>query len=180
MSSRAILCVDLQNEYFPGGKMLLDGIEDAAANAARVIAAARGRGDEVIHIRHEIPGAPVFTPGSVGAEINAAVLPQAGETVVTKNFPSSFRATGLKEMLDERGIEEVVVVGAMSHMCIDATVRAAVDHGYRAITVHDACATMPQSFNGTTAPSAQVHATIMSALSSAYGEVVSTEALLAR
>ena len=87
MSKRAILVVDLQNEYWPGGNLPLHGIDAAAANAARVMAQGRGKGDLVVNIRHEAPGAPFFVPGSEGAKIHATVLPQGDEPVVTKNNP---------------------------------------------------------------------------------------------
>lgn len=180
MSNRAVIVVDLQNEYWPSGNFSLYGIEAAAANAARVIAHARAKGDLVVNIRHEMPGGPLFVPGSVGAEINEAVCPATGEPVITKNFPNSFRDTGLSDLLKERGIEQVVVVGAMSHMCVDATVRAANDLGYTTTTIHDACATRDLDFNGVAAPASQVHATLMSALSFAYGEVISTDDFIAR
>ncbi|KGJ03859.1 cysteine hydrolase [Paracoccus versutus] len=180
MSKRAILVVDLQNEYWPQGNFPLVGIEAAAANAARVIAHARDKGDLVVNIRHEAPGGPIFVPGSKGAEINDAVLPQGDEPVVTKNFPNSFRETGLDGMLKEKGIEEVVVVGAMSHMCVDATTRAANDLGYHTTTIHDACATRDLEFNGVTTPAAQVHAAYMAALAFLYGEVTGTDAFIAR
>ncbi len=131
MSNRAVLVVDLQNEYWPAGNLPLQGIDAAAANAARVMDHARAKGDLVVNIRHEMSGAPFFVPGSDGAKINQAVLPQDDEPVITKNFPNSFRETGLNDLLKEKGVEEVVIVGAMSHMCIDATVRAANDMGYK-------------------------------------------------
>lgn len=180
MSKRAILVVDLQNEYWPTGNLPLQGIEAAAANAARVIAHARDKGDLVVHIRHEMPGGPVFVPGSEGTEINEAVLPQGDEPVITKNFPNSFRDTGLKGLLDKNGIEEVVVIGAMSHMCVDGTTRAANDLGYKTVTIHDACATRDVEFNGRTSPADHVHATIMGALAFLYGDVNSTDELLSR
>ena len=181
MSKRAILVVDLQNEYWPTGKLPLSGIEAASANAARIIAAARDKGDMVVNIRHEMPAAdaPIFTPGSDGVQINKAVQPADGEPVIVKNFPNSFRDTGLKAMLDEKGVDEVVIVGAMSHMCIDATVRAASDFGYKTTTIFDACATRDLDFGESTVPAAQVHATMMSALAFAYGDVVDTETWLA-
>ena len=180
MSNRAILVVDLQNEYWPSGNFSLHGIEAAAANAARVMDDARAKGDLVVNIRHEMPDGPLFVPGSAGAEINAAVRPATGEPVITKNFPNSFRDTGLSNLLKEKGVEEVVVVGAMSHMCVDATVRAANDLGYKTTTIHDACATRDLDFDGITTPAAQVHAALMAALSFGYGEVISTDAFLAR
>ena len=180
MSNRAILVVDLQNEYWPSGNFSLHGIEAAAANAARVMDDARAKGDLVVNIRHEMPDGPIFVPGSAGAEINDAVRPATGEPVITKNFPNSFRDTGLSNLLKEKGVEEVVVVGAMSHMCVDATVRAANDMGYKTTTIHDACATLDLNFDGITTPAAQVHAALMAALSFGYGEVISTDAFLAR
>lgn len=180
MTKRAILVVDLQNEYWPTGNFPLVGVEAAAANAASVIAHARKTGDLVVHIRHEMPGGPIFVPGSEGAQINAAVLPQGDEPVITKNFPNSFRETGLDALLKQNGIEETIVVGAMSHMCIDATTRAANDLGYRTVTIHDACATRDLEFDGVTTPAAQVHAALMAALAFMYGEVIDTYQFLAR
>lgn len=177
MSARAVVVIDIQNDYFPNGKYELVGIENAAANAARVIAAARETGDRVIHVRHVFPSAdaPFFTPDSPGSEIHPAVAPQPGETVVVKNHPNPFRDTDLKKILDEGGIEEVVVVGAMSHMCIDATARAASDHGYRTTVVEDACATRDLEHGGVTVPAASVHAAMMSALGFAYATVTDTD-----
>jgi nicotinamidase-related amidase len=182
MGKRAVVVVDLQNEYLPSGKLPLVGIEDAAANAARVVGAARSRGDLVVHVRHEArsPGAPFFVPGSDGVEIVAAVRPAGAEPVVVKNFPNSFRETGLKGLLDEARVEEVAIVGAMSHMCIAATARAAADHGYATVVVHDACATRDLEFGGVAVPAAQVHAANMAALASAYGKVLSTGDFLSR
>lgn len=180
MSKRAILIVDLQNEYWPSGNLPLHGIDAAATNVARVMAHARAEGDLVVNIRHEMPDAPYFVPGSAGAEINEVVQPAAGEPIITKHFPNSFRETGLSNLLQEHGVDDVVVVGAMSHMCVDATVRAANDLGYKTTTIHDACATLDLNFGGITTPAAQVHATMMAALSFGYGDVISTDTFLAR
>jgi len=182
MSKRAIVVVDLQNDYWASGKWPLDGIDQAAANAAKVIEKARAVGDTVIHVRHEAAGAdaPFFVPGSEGAEINEVVRPGPEETVILKHHPNAFRETGLKEVLDREGVEEVVVVGAMSHMCIAATGRAATDFGYKTTVVHDACATRDVEFDGVTVPAAQVHAANMSALAFAYGEVIGTTEFLER
>lgn len=180
MSNRAILVVDLQNEYWPAGNFALHGIEAAAANAARVMDHARSKGDLVVNIRHEMPDGPLFIPGTAGADINGVVQPATGEPVITKNYPNSFRDTELSDLLEEKGIEDVVVIGAMSHMCVDATVRAANDLGYKTTTIHDACATRDLDFDGVTVPAAHVHAALMSALSFGYGEVISTDTFLAR
>ena len=181
MSKRAVIVVDLQNEYLPTGKLALVGIEQVVRNAARVKAAARGRGDLIINVRHESakPDVPFFVPGSDGVQIIAAVRPQDGEEVIAKNFPNSFRETGLKALLEKNKIEETVIVGAMSHMCIDATARAASDFGYKTTVVHDACATLNLEFGGQAVPAAQVHAAEMAALAFGYATLVSTDEYLA-
>ncbi|WP_323992905.1 cysteine hydrolase family protein [Nguyenibacter sp. L1] len=177
MTDKALIIVDFQNDYFPGGRWELVGIEQAAANAARVLAAFRERGLPVIHIRHEFPAvdAPFFAPGSDGAHINAAVAPREDETVVLKHHPNAFRDTPLKALLDEKGIRILTILGAMSHVCIDATVRAAVDFGYEVTLIHDAVATRDLAFNGVAVPAVHVHAAYMAALSFAYATVLSTD-----
>lgn len=178
MSKRAVIVVDIQNEYFSSGKLPLVNIEQAAANAARVIDAARQKSDLLVHIHHEFPdpNAPLFTPGSDGVNIHESVTPKGDERVILKHYPNSFLKTPLKETLDAAGIEDVVVIGAMSHMCIEATTRAASDFGYKVTVLEDACATMDLAFNGVTVPAAQVHATAMAALAFAYASVQSTSA----
>lgn len=176
MKKRGLIVVDLQNEYLPTGKLPLSGIEAASANAAKVIADARTKDMPVFHIRHEFANneAPVFVPGTDGVEIQAAVAPIGGEPVIVKNYINSFRETDLKQQLDARGVEEVVVVGAMSHMCVDAVVRAAADMGYPVTVLHDACATLDLEFDGVKVPAAQVHAAMMAAFAFGYGTVKST------
>lgn len=181
MSPRAVIVVDLQNEYLSSGKLALVGLDAALANAKRIIDAARTRGDLLIHVRHEMnqPDAPFFVPGSEGVQIIAAVAPAQGETVIVKNHPNAFRNTQLKQLLDAQDIKDVVVIGAMSHMCIEATSRAAADFGFTVTVVHDACATRDLEFGGTQVAAAQVHAASMAALAFAYANVIPTDAGLA-
>jgi nicotinamidase-related amidase len=181
MPKRALVLIDIQNDYFPGGKWALSGIEAAADNPAQVLAAARAAGDLVVHVRHEFPtaDAPFFTPGSEGAQIHPKARGLEGEPVVLKRHVNAFRETDLKAILDRHGIEEVVMCGAMSHMCVDAGTRAASDLGYRCVVVHDACATRDQEFEGVVVPAAEVHAAFMAALRFGYAKLVTTEEYLA-
>jgi len=181
MPKRALVLIDVQNDYFPGGRWPLSGIESAADKAAKVLAAARAAGDLVVHVRHEFPSAdaPFFAPGSNGAEIHPIVREGDGEPVVLKHHANAFRETDLKAILDRHGVEEVVICGAMSHMCVDAGVRAAGDLGYKCVVVHDACATRDQEFQGAVVPAAQVHAAFMAALRFGYAKLVTTDEYLA-
>ncbi|BFM21495.1 cysteine hydrolase family protein [Gilvimarinus japonicus] len=177
MSKQALIVVDIQNEYFPGGKMLLEGINTAADNAAKVMAKARANGDVVVNIHHQEPDpqSPFFTQGTDGITIHPKVRPAEGEKVILKNYPNSFLKTDLHDYLQAQGVKQVVIIGAMSHMCIQATTRAASDLGYSVTVIHDACATLDLEFNGVNIPAAQVHASSMAALAFAYAEVVGME-----
>jgi nicotinamidase-related amidase len=174
----ALVLVDIQNDYFPGGKMSLENMDAAAANAARLLAAFRERALPIVHVRHLSvrPGATFFVPGTAGADIHASVAPRAGEPVVEKNFPNAFRATDLESRLRTAGADHVVIAGAMSHMCIDATARAAFDHGFKCTVAEDACATRALEFDGRTLPARDVHAAFMAALAVPYAKIARADA----
>ena len=179
--TRALILIDIQNDYFPGGAMALEGMDAAAANARLALDAFRDRGLPLVHIQHLSvrPGATFFVPNTPGAEINALVKPAAGEPLVQKNFPNAFRNTTLLETLRGRGATELYITGAMSHMCVDATTRAAFDHGFTCAVLEDACATRALAFKGATIPAAQVHGAFMAALAVPYAKIVSTRDALA-
>lgn len=175
MSSKtALIVVDIQNDYFPGGLWTLSKVEAAAAKAAQVIAAFRERGDLVVHIRHEFTSAdaPFFRPGSEGAHIHPSVINQGDELVVLKHYINSFRETELKAILDRHAIDAVVIVGNMSHMCVDGITRAAVDFGYDTTVLHDACVTLVLQFIGVMVSAVLVHSLFMSAFSFVYALLI--------
>jgi nicotinamidase-related amidase len=179
MPETALLIIDVQNDYFPGGAMALEGPDAAAAKAAQALSVFRKRQHPVVHVRHlsTRPGSTFFLPGTKGVEIHSSVTPANGETVIEKNFPNSFRATGLKEILEQKQIKNLVVAGMMTHMCVDATVRHAADLGYKVTLLGDACATRAQSFGDESVPARQVHAAFLAALSGFYAKVVRADEL---
>ena len=179
MAEPALVIIDIQNDYFPGGKMELEGADAAAKNAARALAKFRERHLPVIHVRHlsTRPGATFFIPGTTGADMHERVRPREGERVVEKNFPNSFRATELDQVLKGAGAKELVVAGMMTHMCVDASVRHAADLGYKVTLLSDACATRAQSFGGESVPARQVHAAFLAALNGFYAKVIPTDEL---
>src|SRR5581483_7323247 len=130
--ARGLVVVDIQNDYFAGGAHPLDGPDAAAANARRLLDAFRASGEPVVHMQHvwDAPEATFMRPGTEGVEIHRAVAPQAGEPVLRKAFPNSFLHTALERELRDRGVDRLVVCGMMTAMCVDATVRAAVDLGF--------------------------------------------------
>jgi nicotinamidase-related amidase len=179
MPDSALVVIDIQNDYFPGGAMELEGAEAAAARAGTAIKTFREKNLPVVHIRHLSvrPGATFFLPGTRGVEIHLLVQPLAGETVIEKNFPNAFRNTSLRKELDRLNVKNLVVAGMMTHMCVDASVRHAADLGYKITLLGDACATRAQSYGGEVVPARQVHAAFLAALNGFYARVVNTHDL---
>jgi nicotinamidase-related amidase len=180
MPDTALIVIDIQNDYFPGGSMELEGADAAGAHAGRALARFRESGLPVFHIRHLSvrPGATFFVPGTSGADIHACVRPAAGEAVVENNFPNAFRSTPLKELLEEKQIRNLVVAGMMTQMCVDATVMHAADLGYKVTLLADACATRAQTFRGDTVPARQVQTAFLASLNGLYASVQDTKEYL--
>lgn len=175
-----LILIDLQNDYFVGGNMELVYIKQAAANAQQLLEKFRSKNLPIIHIQHisARPGATFFLPKTKGVEINEMVFPIIGEKVVNKSYPNSFRETELLELLKKTAKDTVVICGAMSHMCIDATTRAAFDYGFNCVVVEDACATRDLVFKDKTIKASDVHAAFMAALSVPYAQVITTDETL--
>ncbi len=182
MNRTALVVIDIQNDYFPKGKFELENPLEAAENARRVIDRFHALGWPVIHIRHEQirPGADFLLPGTWGNEIHESVAPQAGDVVFSKNFPNAFRETPLLGHLRDKGVDNLVITGMMTFMCVHGTARAASDLGFNCIVLHDATAARAISFNGVDVPASKVQAAFHGALSFAYAEVISTETYLQR
>jgi nicotinamidase-related amidase len=134
-----------------------------------------------VHVQHVStrPGASFFLPGDRGTDIHASVAHFEGEPLVIKHFPNAFRETQLEKVLREQGIERVVITGMMTHMCVDATARAAVDLGFKLLVAEDACATRALEFGGMTVPAEHVHKAFLAALRS-YGDVLPSDQVMAR
>ena len=172
--SQALIIVDIQNDYFPGGKMELVGAREAASEAARLLRAFRERGAPVFHIRHisTRPGATFFLPNTEGMKIHESVAPLASETVITKHFPNGFRETRLLDVLRAANIQRLAIAGMMTHMCIDATTRAAADLGFECELAQDACATRDLTFGGAKVAAKDVHTAFLASLNGAFAKVL--------
>ncbi len=123
----ALLLVDIQNDYFPGGKNALEGSVEAARRAGELLALCRRMELPIIHVQHVStrPGATYFLPDTDGVRIHESVAPLAGELVLQKHYPNAFRDKQLLVQLGLMHVARLVICGMMTHMCVDATVRAA-------------------------------------------------------
>ncbi|MDQ0427176.1 nicotinamidase-related amidase [Planomicrobium stackebrandtii] len=179
--STALLIIDIQKDYFQNGKMELSKPESAANNAAKILEWFRDNQKEnIFHVQHiaSNPAMGFFLPDTEGIEIHEAVQPFEHESIIVKHFANSFLQTDLESQLKDKGITKLVVVGMMTHMCVDATVRAAVDLGYETTLIEDACATRELSYQDKVVSAEQVHYSFVSALQGMYAEVTSTENFL--
>lgn len=172
-----LILVDIQNDYFEGGRMELVGMEAAGIKANKLLAFFRKKRWPTFHVQHLAvgEGASFFLPDTKGVEIHDSVKPQSDDLVVQKHYPNSFRGTPLLNELKNAGADRVVICGAMSHMCIDATTRAAADLGFECTVIHDGCATRNLEFGEKKVLADDVHASFMAALGAAYARVINCE-----
>jgi len=176
----ALLIIDLQNDYFPGGNNELVNSSEASLRARDLLDLFRKRNLPVVHVQHLSirPGSAYFIPGTTGAEIHENVRPLQHEKVITKNYPNSFRQTGLHDYLQEQEVTHLIISGMMSHMCVDSTARAGKDQGYQVTIAEDACATKDLTFQGRKIPAHEVHGSFMVALSHFYAEIKMSSELI--
>jgi nicotinamidase-related amidase len=168
--TRALVIVDIQRDYFPGGKMPLHEPEAAAEKAKQVLEVFRAAGDPVIHVQHLSPaGGGFLEEGTEGAE--NMLSRREGERLITKRAPNSFLGTDLEQTLRGLDVDEVVVTGMMTSMCVDATTRAGADLGFKMTLVPDACAAPALEFGGRNVDAQDVHASFVAALGQFYATV---------
>ena len=177
--SVGLLIVDIQNDYFPGGKWELVGSEKAGQQAGGLLKFFRDHKLPVFHVQHiGKPNSPFFVPGTPGVEIRPVVKPQANEVLVQKNYPNAFRETNLLDQLKKHGIQQLVVAGMMTHMCVDAAARAATDFGFDCRIAQDACATRDLNLDNKIVPAPEVHTAFLAALNGTYGKVLPADAIM--
>jgi len=165
----ALLIIDVQNFYFPGGALPLHEPEKAADNIKKLLLDFRAEKNPVIHICHRV---------KKGGDIYRILTPVKKEKIIFKDHANSFRDTLLLEYLKEKNIGTLVITGMQTHMCVEAATRAAADLGFKCIVVSDACATRDLKFGEKTIRSEDVHNSTLSSLSRTYAEITDTKSYL--
>lgn len=178
--TKALLIIDVQNDYFPGGMMELQGSTEAGLMIRELLDYFRKSSMPVIHIQHQSlkPGSQFLLPGTPGAEFHENVKPLDTEKIFKKNFPNSFRSTGLDEYLKEHKISTLVIAGMMTHMCVDTTVRAAFDLGYQCLVAGDCCATRSLKIDDKNISAADVHNSFLASLNGTFSRVLDCKSLI--
>ena len=172
---QALLIIDVQNDYFEGGKSQLHNPNGALANIEKVLAKFRAKGFTVIHVQHVGgPNDAFFLPETHGVQIHENLTPLGNEYHITKHMPSSFLGTNLEKVLKDNEITDIVICGMMSHMCIDTAVRACQDFGFRVVLLDDACATKDLTYNDEIIPAETVHKAFMASLNGMFANVIKT------
>lgn len=168
--STALLLIDIQNFYFPGGKSELSGPEKAAQNAAMLLTWFREKSLPVIHVRHN---------AEPGGEIYNTVRPEGSEKIISKDAVNCFIGTDLQEYLNSKKIDTLVICGMQTHMCVEAATRAASDLGFKCYLIHDACATKDLTFGNKVIKAEDVHYSTLCTLKY-YAVVESTAEFLGK
>ena len=176
----ALLLLDFQKDHFPGGKHPLVNALEAAKKAYMILQCFREHTGHHIHVQHisRKPDATIFISGDRGTDIHDSVAHFEGEPIVYKHEPNAFLNTELLELLRSWEIERIVVCGMMTHLDVDATVRAASEFGFQVIVAEDACATRDLSRADSVVSADLVQKSFLAAFKS-YGKVMKSDAILA-
>jgi len=172
----ALVLIDHQREYVDGA-LPLSGMGAAVTAAADLLALARRHGVPVFHVLHHgKPGAAAFDPAGPGVAVIDALAPLPEEATVIKSLPNSFAGTDLHARLQAAGRPELIIAGFMTHGCVSATARAAIDLGYRVTLVAAACATrdLPHADGGGVLAAADLHRAALAALADRVAVVAAT------
>ena len=180
LGDAVVVVIDAQREYVDGA-LPLPGVTAALDEIGRLLARARAQRTPAIHIVHHAKSGKLFAPGSRGAEIAARTAPAPGEPVLTKSLPNAFASTDLADRLHALHRSAIIVVGFMTHMCVEATTRGAIDLGLRATVIADAAATrdLADPITGATIPAAEVHRNALAALADRFATVVASQDAIA-
>jgi nicotinamidase-related amidase len=141
LADAVVIVIDAQREYLDG-KVPLVNMESALTEIETLLGKARALKIPIFHLQHQAPtGAPVFAPESEFNQIIKQVQPEDDEPVIVKHHPSGFIDTNLAQLIKDSGRKDVVLVGFMTHMCVNATARGAQDLGLSPTVISRACAT---------------------------------------
>lgn len=178
----ALLLLEFQNDYFPNGRIPLEKSMEATAKAQEVLAAFRDKKKPVIHAQHisTQPNASYLLPCTKGADFYQTVQPIKGETIIKKHYPNSFKDTQLLNHLIKNQINHLVICGMISHLAVDATVRAAQDLGFTVTVLDDACAAQHLEYNHHSISPQDAHHAFMAALQSTNTNVLNADGYLER
>jgi nicotinamidase-related amidase len=172
LTDAAVVIIDVQNEYVSGA-LPLTGVDAALVRITDLLAAARAAGAPIIHIAQRGRPGGLFDPDSPNFQFAVQAVPRAGETVVEKPLPNAFAKTDLDAKLKATGKKALIIAGFMTHMCVSATARSAVDHGYNVTVASDAVATrnLPDPLGGPDLPAEQIHRTALAELADRFAVV---------
>jgi nicotinamidase-related amidase len=178
----ALLLLEIQNDYFPNGRIPLEKSLDVGTKAQSILEAYRENKRQIIHVQHisTNPDAAYFLPCTKGAEFHSSVQPLKNEIIVKKHYPNSFKDTTLLNQLIKNQINHVIICGMMTHLTVDATVRAAYDLGFSCTVINDACTAHALNFNGSEISGDYVHSAFMAALETNYASILSSAEFLKR
>lgn len=177
---RALVVIDVQNEYFDGPlEVQHPPREQSLAQVVAAMAVAAEHGLPVVVVQHAFPeGAPVFAVGSAGHELHPDVAARVdGSTKrVSKSRASVFAGTDVGAWLAEHAVERIVLVGYMTNNCVIGTAAAAADLGLGVEVLSDATGAIALANEAGTASAQQVHETLMVLLNSNFAAVATTQA----
>lgn len=179
--NRALLVIDVQNEYFTGALPITHPVGHLE-RILRAMDGAREAGVPVVVIQHGFPqpDKPFFRKGTPGWELHPEVAARPKDHQIEKELPGSFTGTDLEPWLRDRGLDTVAIAGYMTHICCDTTARQAMHRGLNVEFLGDATGTLPLKNAAGEVSAEELQRSILCAQQMMISEVLDTERWLER
>lgn len=176
---QGLLVIDVQNDYFSNGKLALHQPEIALQRINQLEKHFLERSLPIIYIQHVkySASATFFKNSTPGVELHPSLMNKSDSIVIEKHFPNSFYQTNLEITLRDLEVQQLVICGMMTHMCIDSTTRASKELQFNPVLIQDATATKNLEINGHSTKAADVQNSFIAALSN-FAEISSTKGFL--
>lgn len=174
---RALLVIDVQNEYFTGNMPIsYPSVDISLPNITSAMNAARDAGIPVIVVQHDAPSdSPVFAKGSDNWQLHPAVASFTADHRINKSMSSAFAGTDLAAWLAQHAIDTLSIVGYMTHNCNAAAIFHASHHGLQVETLSDATGSLPYANAAGQASAEEIHRVFSTVFHSNFAPVVSTQ-----
>lgn len=172
---RALLVIDVQNEYFTG-KLPVSFPADSLANILEAVDCAAGHGVPVILIQHtsSAPGAKTFVRGTPAWDVHPEIMKRPHDCIIEKELPGSFTGTELEQRLRNAGVDTIAICGYMSQMCCDTTARQAMHMGFGVEFLSDATGTLAITNSAGSITAEDLHRAVLVTQAMRFSTVLST------
>ncbi|MYM81498.1 isochorismatase family protein [Duganella sp. FT50W] len=174
---RALIVIDVQNEYFNGTmKIAYPPLDVSLPNIIRAMDAARAADIPVVVVQHDAPEqSPIFAKGSPAWRLHDEIAGRPSNHHINKTYASVFTGTDLEQWIADHRIDTLTIVGYMTHNCDAATIYEASHKGLAVEFLSDASGSPSYENAAGKASAEEIHRVFSTVFHSGFAAVGTTD-----